>query len=329
MEPVRVPGALYPIYFHDGSPLPNEGTYYVIAQDGMYMVKDTGLIRAAVKVEKFSMLEKLPVAAKLLLPAIPGATLAQALLFFRRIYERFRAEAAVMLYYSPTQGRYHLDVFSQEVTGASTDYDIKGKFTDLGFQLVGTIHSHCDFGAFHSGTDIHNEKDFDGIHITIGRVNQPYFTLSCTAAVNNNRFSLEPTEVVSGARKVDFKPAVYSRPHYRRPHVPHHEDFKPNPGGGILDVATAGLNNLIDESLDFNFGLGASNPGYLYREPSQFYDLALPNGRDYRSCRFPEEWIKRVKLYVYKPLERLDKDVIPDASNTGAGSKNFGCHGGE
>jgi hypothetical protein len=302
MEPTKVPGALYPIYFHDGAPLPAEGTYYVIAQDGMYMVKDTGLIQATVKVEKFSMLEKLPVNAKLRLPVIPAATIAQALLFFRRVYERFRAEAVVMLYYSPIEKNYLLDVFGQEVSGASAHSDIKGKFADLGYQLVGTIHSHCDFSAFHSSVDVNNEKDFDGIHITIGHVDQPYFTLSCTAVVNNNRFPLEPVEVIKGALKVEHKPVVCEYPNYRRRFVPHQKSLDTSSKkGGILDGFMDEMDSLVGDFLDLGFGLDSLAPyTYPHVEPPQYYDLALPEGMDYRHCRFPDDWISRVSLYAYK-----------------------------
>jgi hypothetical protein len=41
-----------------------------------------------------------------------------------------------------------------------------------GYVVFGDIHSHCDFGAFHSGTDDADERHGlgDGLHITIGRL---------------------------------------------------------------------------------------------------------------------------------------------------------------
>lgn len=47
------------------------------------------------------------------------------------------------------------------------------EFSELdknGYVLYGTIHSHCNFGAFHSGVDDNDEMEFDGLHITIGNV---------------------------------------------------------------------------------------------------------------------------------------------------------------
>lgn len=50
-------------------------------------------------------------------------------------------------------------------------YENYSELTNQGFAIIGTIHSHCNFGAFHSGTDNHDEMNFDGLHITIGKVN--------------------------------------------------------------------------------------------------------------------------------------------------------------
>lgn len=43
-----------------------------------------------------------------------------------------------------------------------------------GYVLFGSIHSHADFEAFHSGVDDADEIDFDGLHITIGHVNKDF-----------------------------------------------------------------------------------------------------------------------------------------------------------
>lgn len=48
------------------------------------------------------------------------------------------------------------------------------KLLDDGWALYGTIHSHCDFSAFHSRVDDADEKFFDGLHITIGNVDDKF-----------------------------------------------------------------------------------------------------------------------------------------------------------
>ncbi len=39
-----------------------------------------------------------------------------------------------------------------------------------GWTYFGTVHHHCDMGAFQSGTDFHDERNQDGLHITVGNM---------------------------------------------------------------------------------------------------------------------------------------------------------------
>ncbi len=48
------------------------------------------------------------------------------------------------------------------------------KLVSEGWELYGTIHSHCDFKAFHSAVDIADEENFEGLHITLGHVNAKF-----------------------------------------------------------------------------------------------------------------------------------------------------------
>ena len=77
------------------------------------------------------------------------------------------------------------------------------------FLCVGTIHSHCDFGAFHSGTDIGDEEDFDGLHVTFGHNNLVEFSISATIVVNGNRLQVDPLEVLEGIEPVVGKDGKY------------------------------------------------------------------------------------------------------------------------
>ena len=70
------------------------------------------------------------------------------------------------------------------------------------FLCVGTIHSHCDFDAFHSGTDIKDEEDVDGLHCTFGHNNLDEFSISATIAINGHRFQIDPLKVLEGINHV-------------------------------------------------------------------------------------------------------------------------------
>lgn len=294
---------MFPIYILDGTvELPKEGTFYVVSRDGIFLSKDTGLVRALVKVNGISFLQELKAKAELRLPKIPSYVVAQALLFFRRVYQAHKSEAAVLLYYSKEAGRFVLNVPLQEVSYAGVDYKPEGKYND-GLQLVGSIHSHCDFNAFHSGIDRHDESDFDGIHITIGRVDQPYFTVTSSVAVNNNRFPLKPGESIIGLTEVDFVPPAKFLGYRRRLGVPRNT-------APALDFY--GGDSWLERYL-YNWGLEGSA---LAEKPEQFYDLVLPEGKDYRNCPFPQEWMARVekKKYTWIPKygQTQERGLLPE-----------------
>src|SRR4030042_5091666 len=110
---------MFPIYILDGkTALPEKGTFYIVARDGVYLSKDTGLIRAVVKVTGISFLKEVEVKAELRMPQLPSMLVAQTLLFFRRVYEKHQSEAIVLLYYSAQKNEYKIDAPAQQVTGA-------------------------------------------------------------------------------------------------------------------------------------------------------------------------------------------------------------------
>lgn len=295
---------MFPIYVLDGQvSLPKEGTYYVVARGGIYLSKDTGLVRAMVRVDGISFLEEVDTRVTLRVPKIPSCVIALAVLFFRRVYEEYAAEAAVLLYYDARNGAYLLDAPFQQVTGTSVSYQSRGR-VDEGLQLVGTIHSHANFEAFHSGVDVHDEQYLDGIHITIGRVDQPYFTVSGSIAVNNNRFPMSPGDIVSGIKEVEYSVPAKGARGYRRP-------FGVNREGYRSQCSVAGnLMNWLDDVI-----LGPNEPWipkgqygqYPYRQ--QFYDLVFPEGKDYRNYPFPKVWMDRVSKYEY-PSPSNGKGVL-------------------
>lgn len=66
---------------------------------------------------------------------------------------------------------------------------------DKGYEKAGSIHSHCDFSAFHSGVDDADEFGFDGLHITIGNVNAAY-SFSVRYTVSNFEFKFELGDII-------------------------------------------------------------------------------------------------------------------------------------
>ncbi len=304
---------MIPIYVYtQGTKLPEEGTYYILAQNGTYLRKDTGIVRAMVKVERISILEPIIPKAEINIPLIPAEFLVRTLLFFKRVYKVHRSEAAILLHYNPESKEFYLHCPEQKVSGGGVSYDSSERFE--GHLLVGTIHSHCDFNAFHSGVDIHDEMNFDGIHITLGHVDHPYFSTSCSVVVNDNRFKIDPEIVIVGIQKVDWQPPkIVSFP--RRTFT-------------VRRQVPRALNSEEPEN-EFLPTVFFDNPiGFFqtYHKPEviQYYNMSLPDGKDYRHVGFPRSWMDKVShelgfvaavknIFESKPEENTAEDLYEGA----------------
>lgn len=199
----------FPVFLNTpGTKLPETGIYYVVAKDGLYMRTDRNFGSALVKVEEIPHLAAAPTQASFNLPKIPATIIGQALMFFREVFVEYKTESYLTLLYSKKLGQYRLWCPKQEVSYSSVSYDRTDSVPveernymgsdGPGWQNVGTIHSHCDFSAFHSGTDEFDESTFDGIHITLGHVNRNDFSIVASIAINDNRFPKAIVDVCDG-----------------------------------------------------------------------------------------------------------------------------------
>lgn len=196
---------IYPVYVYEtGMVLPNEGTYYVVDSNGFWIHKDTGILKAFLPVKNMSVLDELgELSGKLEcnLPKIPENLVWKIKEFFRRVVEIHHAESEVTLYYNKEKEEFKIHVPKQTVSRSSVYYERVG-LTHLegmeDFLRVGTIHSHCDFEAFHSGTDHDDENDFDGIHVTFGNNDKDEFTISASIVVNGFRNKVDPEKFLEG-----------------------------------------------------------------------------------------------------------------------------------
>lgn len=207
--------ALFPVYLYEhGFDPPKDGNYYLVAKDGIYYHKETRAGSALVKVDRIPWLKQPTIEFRLSLPKVPARIIGQALAFFRKVWEQHKSEAYVTLMYSPTAKQYRLWCPKQKVSSASVNYDRTDQpdFNDRatnGWQMVGTIHSHCNFSAFHSGTDHHDESTFDGIHITLGHVDKNRFSVAASVAINNQRETLDPENCCTGVVRTTNEEVVY------------------------------------------------------------------------------------------------------------------------
>lgn len=107
--------------------------------------------------------------ASISVPKLPLTALNPIIHFFIWSADKHSSEAMVYLYYNSTTKKYMAIPPKQTVTGMHIKYGIMPK-QPRGYKPVGTIHSHVDMTAFHSGPDDTDQHTFDGIHITIGKV---------------------------------------------------------------------------------------------------------------------------------------------------------------
>lgn len=115
---------------------------------------------------------------------IPGVIISQIASFFRRIFETRHAEAIVLLTMNNETGEWGTFVPTQLVSHGGIGYVYNPAHIRPGHGLVGSIHSHCDFNPFHSGTDTGDAEGFDGIHCTIGYIDKDEPGIVAMASLN-------------------------------------------------------------------------------------------------------------------------------------------------
>lgn len=185
---------MFPVYMKEpGFREPPEPIYYLVTRDGLFQVKRTSVFRSRVRVPGLVWLEKEDEGAAYLLPVIPGKILEETVGFFREVYRKYRAEAAVLLYLREGLTEYEIRIPPQTVAGGHCRYEVGPNPT--GCIRVGTIHSHGAAEAFHSELDEVDEQYDDGLHITIGSLHAKP-TVSCSLVVDGRRFDLTPETVL-------------------------------------------------------------------------------------------------------------------------------------
>lgn len=168
---------------------------YIVAGNGNFVLKNQQLLRSLTKVNEISHLPKLQPFGEMKIPKIYKDLLAQGLKFFKQIYETYKSEAGIRIFYNPYTEFYLFDVPNQKISGTSTDW--KNSSPPKDFMYVGTLHSHGGaMSAFHSGTDKGSEGELDGIHIVFGHINTDTPSVTAAIVINGNRFQLKEEEIL-------------------------------------------------------------------------------------------------------------------------------------
>ena len=337
---------MFPIYIlrtpDDVAKLPKRGTYYILARNGFYIHRDMGLIVGTVKVNQMSFLEPIEPWAEFFVPLIPEDITRQTVAFFRAVYRKMKTEAAVLLHYNEATNEFCLTCPEQEVSGASVAYDSSDRIDE--FLLVGSLHSHCGFSAFHSGGDRNDEEAFDGLHITIGNNDSDQFSVVSSLVINGNRFVRAPESVLGGIRLVNkVKPKTAEVNDALTPLSPLFaiDQEEPSPveepkkgavarfidsldlAGGLGSLGNMGAPGFFTLSLSdgdadsYPHKAGVKSGGYTSK-PS--YELTTPMTREEEQEFFPKSWLSHLHHWRFSSKDLGGKN--PDASSPDGKKQN-------
>ncbi|MEI6236310.1 MAG: hypothetical protein WCT04_24905 [Planctomycetota bacterium] len=176
---------------------PPDNLCFLAGANGLFKQVRNDFYSARVKTDEVAGLAELKDEASLNVPALPLDLFRRVESFFAAVFEKYRSEAVVLLRCNPTLREWRVVVPRQSVRGLRVSYDLATlPPAPEGFELFGTIHSHADISAFHSGTDDRDEIHFDGLHITIGDLDKPSRSYACRWMLAGRAFTTSMAEVV-------------------------------------------------------------------------------------------------------------------------------------
>jgi hypothetical protein len=119
---------------------------------------------------------------------VPANLMGQVVNFFERVYDRQHTEAAILLVMHAETKEWRIFVPTQLVSHGGVNYVYEPSDIQYPWTVVGSIHSHCNFGAGHSSTDTGDADGFDGLHMTIGHIKDAVPQIVAMVAMNKVLF---------------------------------------------------------------------------------------------------------------------------------------------
>lgn len=129
-------------------------------------------------------------------PKITQAAWNEMMAYFEWTFKEHSSEAQVRLFVHPTLG-WKVWAFPQEGNTGMTTKELgdnpefikqRAEQVPEGYVAWGTVHHHCHTRAFQSSVDSEDEKGQDGLHITVGDMEQPKRSLNCRVYIKGNKF---------------------------------------------------------------------------------------------------------------------------------------------
>lgn len=231
MQPITKINGIFPAYAgwepnFDPTSIP-EAIAFVIDGSGWKLWKRNGVSQALIPVKAVDGLPVLSAGIDFTAVKLPLELVRQVTAWFVAVYRKHSSEAVGYLYYHGGTGGWDFIPPTQTVGPAHAKYEQAPKPQGDGWIVAGTIHSHGNMTAFHSGTDDADEAFFDGVHITIGKVDPkgvPEY--ACSVVVNGQRLSVDPSVLIDGMAPADTVPTAWlSAVKHNRPHF--HIELRP------------------------------------------------------------------------------------------------------
>jgi PRTRC genetic system protein A len=186
------------ILLPDGkTPPPHEDVpYYIVSQKGWMSNVPTLFGIAQTKMsEPPSKIPDVPASFKLNERKFPEHLMRQAHDFFRAVWNKYQTESSLYIIYNRESDTFRLWAPEQYVTSTSVNHKLD--ILPSSWNAVGTIHSHCNFSAFHSGTDSHDMAGMPGLHITIGQVDQDTPEYAIAMSMGDTQFTVKYEDIIS------------------------------------------------------------------------------------------------------------------------------------
>jgi hypothetical protein len=203
-----------PVLIKTAADLPwpeDQRTFYILGRDGLYLCRNHEFFRSCVPARGGpSELEEQATFLAPRFPMIPRVLFERAVGFFDRVAELHSAEAAVLLVWDRSAKRVRLTVPEQTATVSSgwsgSRYPIGVHYVppaDLPADWVpfGDIHSHVNYSAYASSTDVADEVHTAGLHIVVGGILREPPDIHVEAVVDGARFALDASQVIEDYRR--------------------------------------------------------------------------------------------------------------------------------
>ena len=182
----------------------DESLYYLVAANGVFQIRNTPAYYAVTFSEgEIPGLVPETEMLRLRCPPLSAEWTDEVLAFFDAVFQRWKGEAIVVLFYRPETHEYLVRAPTQRieryrsrgawVTEHHLDYDYVER--PEGYLRFGTIHSHASSPAYASYTDCADERYEDGLHIVVGDLQRDEQSRSAAFVANGRRFPLDPDRV--------------------------------------------------------------------------------------------------------------------------------------